>query len=245
MTGSGHILIADDEETFLYSTADLLRREGFQCDCALNGVTALEMLGKSEYELLIADIRMEGNIELELIRNLPKSVEYMPVILVTGYPSMRSAIQSIQLRVTAYLLKPLEFKELLREVEASIRALRFMKRVNNVRKRLEEWREDLKRIEDAHDIKFQQGSPMHMDTFITLTYQNIFRALTDLEHLTRSAASGGISEEMCHLFDCPRLNVLTEGLSETIEVIEKTKSSFRSRDLGELRKKLEGLAKRV
>jgi DNA-binding response OmpR family regulator len=49
----GRILITDDEETFLNSTADLLRREGYECDCASDAETAIGMLKTSRYDLLI------------------------------------------------------------------------------------------------------------------------------------------------------------------------------------------------
>ncbi len=242
MTESGHVLIADDEETFLHSTADLLRQEGFLCDCASDGIMTREMLRKAEYDLLIADIKMEGNIELELIRDLPK-IKYMPVILVTGYPSMKSAIQAVQLPVTAYLIKPFDFEELLKHVKEGIKRARVAKTVQNIQKRLEEWNEDLKGTEKALDSRAQPGTSMDVDTFISLTYHNICRTLMDLRYLTRTVMVGSISEEICHLSPCPRLANMKEALSETIEVIEKTKSSFRSKDLGELRKRLEGFVK--
>ena len=63
MTQPGRILVADDEETFAESTADLLRREGYQCDTAREASIAATLLAGSQYDLLIADIRMPGNVE--------------------------------------------------------------------------------------------------------------------------------------------------------------------------------------
>jgi len=133
MTDLGRILIADDEHTFLDSMADLLRREGHQCDCAPNAIVAADLLRRNDYDLLIADIKMEGNFELELIRDIPQIAGGMPVILVTGHPSLKSAIQSVQLPVVAYLVKPFEFKELLIHVQSSIKTYLFFKPVRNIR----------------------------------------------------------------------------------------------------------------
>ena len=134
MTNLGRILIADDEEIFLNSMADLLRQAGYQCDCAPDAIVAAELLRGAEYDLLIADIKMEGNFELEFIQDLPQIATGMPVILVTGYPSMKSAIQSVQLPVVAYLIKPFEFKELLEQVEKAIKNYLFFKPVHNIKK---------------------------------------------------------------------------------------------------------------
>ena len=116
----GRILIADDEESVLLSTADLLRIEGYECACASGAKTAFDMLRKRKYDLLIVDIKMQGNSDLQLIKKLPEIVDRMSVILVTGYPSLSSAVQSIKLPVVGYLIKPFEFSELLTVVQGAI-----------------------------------------------------------------------------------------------------------------------------
>ncbi|MCI0692942.1 response regulator [candidate division KSB1 bacterium] len=65
------------------------------------------MLGKNRYDLLIADIKMPGNDELEFIEEPPAIAEGLPVILVTGYPSLNTAIKSTRLHVAGYMMKPL------------------------------------------------------------------------------------------------------------------------------------------
>ncbi len=72
MAESGKILIADDDDTFLQSTADLLRREEYMCDCASDARAVIEILKLARYDLLITDINMPGNTGLEFIKNLPK-----------------------------------------------------------------------------------------------------------------------------------------------------------------------------
>src|SRR5689334_4884686 len=100
---SGHILIADDEQTFLDSTADLLRREGYQVQCAPDAPSAVALLRQNSFDLLIADINMPGNPDLELISEVRRSATGLPVILVTGYPSTKTAIHAVQLAVVSYL----------------------------------------------------------------------------------------------------------------------------------------------
>jgi len=243
MADLGRILIADDEETFRNSIADLLRQAGYQCDCAPDAIVAAELLRGAEYDLLIADIKMEGNFELEFIRELPQLAEGMPVILVTGYPSLRSAIESIQLPVAAYLVKPFEFKELLVQVQISVKNYQFCKAVRDHRKRLVSWSEDLKGIEEEQNIMPRGGFPSPIDDFLTLTFQNIAGALSDLKHLTESFSTGSSHQEVCHLLNCPRLNTLNKTLVETIDILEKTKSAFKSKELGILRRNLEELVK--
>lgn len=144
----GRILIADDEESVLLSTADLLRIEGYECTCAADAKTAFEKLRKNRYDLLIADIKMQGNSDLKLIKKLPEIVDRMPVILVMGYPSLSSAVQSIKLPVVGYLIKPFEFTELLTVAQGAIagrgihlRAKHLSGVINAIAKDLEEFGE--------------------------------------------------------------------------------------------------------
>ena len=149
----GRILVADDEETFLQSTADLLRREGYDCDCVPDAATAIEKLKNTKYDLLIADIKMPGNPELELINDLPKVAEGMPAILVTGYPSQHSAIQAIGLPVAAYLVKPLDFEKLLEQINGAIKKSHLYRAVADTKQRLQYWQEGLAELEKGLENK--------------------------------------------------------------------------------------------
>jgi len=241
MTEPGRILIADDEETFLFSTADLLRREGYHCDCAADAPTAAELLRRGVYDLLIADIKMPGNPKLELIHELPRIVEGLRVILVTGYPSLHSAIQSIQLPVAAYLVKPVDFPILLEEVGKAIRGFRVQRLVREARRRIEEWHQDLQRVEKAMTDRRQAPSGSTVDAFAELTFRNILDSLSDLKRLARSSQATGDPAQPCHLFACPRLAELTGAVSDAIKTLERTRTAFKSKDIAQLRKRLESL----
>lgn len=241
MNDVGRILIADDEETFLHSTADLLRQRGYECTCAMDAQAVMEILKEEEYELLIADIKMPGNSELELVHEIPQVGEKLPIILVTGYPSVESAIQSVQLPVIAYLVKPVDFEELLRHVQSGVNHSRINRAVGSLQKRLLNWREGLAGIEDALSTTPKFDSSTSIGTFFDVTCQNIAGALLDLNHLAKTLAIRQSGQEVCHLLSCPRLNILTKALTDTVDVLKKSKKSFKSEDIRELRERLEDI----
>lgn len=243
MPETGRILIADDEETFSRSTADLLRQLGYECDCAPDGAAAAALLRTTAYDLLIADIKMPGNPELELIRELSRVAEGTPVILVTGYPSLRTAVQSIQLPVIAYLTKPIEFDELKAHVHDAVERSRAYHAIRDTRKRLEESCGHLNDIEKALKANPKQKPSTSVSSFIELTFLNIFGAITDLRNLTEALGAQNPRQEACHLLNCPRLDTLSKALNDTVEILEHTKTSFKSKELGDLRKKLESVLK--
>jgi DNA-binding response OmpR family regulator len=242
----GRILFADDEETFLRSTCDLLRREGYACDSVPDAPTAMKMLREHEYDLLISDIKMPGNVELEFIQELPKIAEGMPVILVTGYPSIYTAIKSIQLPVVAYLPKPVDFNELLAQVRKCVERCRAHRAVRATRERMQTWRQELDRLQQTIDATAgNDATAAPIEAFLALTFRNLAGCLTDLNNLTKALAMEKNGQaEVCQLFNCPRFNALNAAVVETIDVLEKTKNAFKSKELGELRKKLEKIVKK-
>lgn len=114
------ILLADDEEDFLRFTANLFENEGYECDCATDAPSAVTRLEQRRYDAVISDIRMPGNDDLKLVREVARIQKGVPVILVTAYPSVDSAIPAVELPVRAYVEKPVEFRELLERVDGAI-----------------------------------------------------------------------------------------------------------------------------
>lgn len=118
----GRLLMADDEETFLLATADLLRQEGYLVDTARDGFEAADFLRENTYDLLISDILMPGNQDLDFIKLAAELSPDLQVLLITGYPSVTTAMQAIRLPVAAYLTKPVDFEELRTQVQACVTA---------------------------------------------------------------------------------------------------------------------------
>lgn len=241
MEALGRILIADDEGVFLDSTADLLKGEGYYCDCVADGVAAAEKLREGDYDVLIADIRMPGNPNLELIQEVSNISDGVQVILVTGYPSMESAVKSIGLPVYAYLIKPIDFADLKASVKTAIERSKIYRAVSDTKDHLSEWQDKLRGM--LQMLRHESGatSPVPVETFVNVTLQNIILGLAGLKSLTEAVARLTGDQDVCHLVECPRLDSLSGALKDTIAVLEKTKSAFKSKELGDLRRRLEGL----
>lgn len=114
------ILIADDEPLYRDTTAELLRDEGYECRCVENAQDAIEVLRGHAFDLILSDLSMPGNLNLELLKEGRTRFSHIPMIVVTGVPSIPSAIESVRLGITDYLLKPVKFDELLKAIERAI-----------------------------------------------------------------------------------------------------------------------------
>jgi DNA-binding NarL/FixJ family response regulator len=114
------VLIADDQLTYLAEMAELLRGAGYDCDCVADGPQCEQELLRGNTDVLVADIRMPGNANLELARKVQRLTNPPSVILMTGFPTLETAIHSIKLKIAAYLVKPFGFNELLHEVQEAM-----------------------------------------------------------------------------------------------------------------------------
>jgi DNA-binding response OmpR family regulator len=245
MAAAGRILLADDEQTFRESTGELLRKEGYWCDCVGDAYSAIEKLKQQSYDLLIADIKMPGNSNLELTKNLPKLAKGTPTILVTAFPSQKSAIEAIDLPVAAYMVKPIDFEELKKKVAEAIRRKNIFQAVSDTKQRLDAWQKQMQNIEEVMKEKSHETFSVSVKSFLDLTLGNISAAMGDVKNLTYILTDEQPESTVCNLLNCPRLEELTEGLLETVRALEKTKSSFKSKELGQLRIKLEQLLKNI
>jgi DNA-binding response OmpR family regulator len=245
MAGAGRILLADDEQTFCDSTGELLRREGYICDCVPDAKAAIEKLKQHSYDLLIADIKMPGNPNLELIKDLPNLAKGTFAILVTGYPSQKSAIEAVQLPVAAYMVKPINFDELKKNVIQAIKQKNLFLAVSQTKERLQQWHKQMQGMEEILEKRNETTFSASVKNFLDLTLGNISAAFMDVKNLTHVLVDDQKETTVCNLLNCPKLNELTEGLTETIKTLELTKSSFKSKELGQLRIKLEQLMKKA
>jgi len=117
---SARILIADDEPLYLRTTAELLRKAGFDCTTAPNGAAGLKALAQQSFDLVLSDLNMPGNLKLELLRAGRTNWPDIPLIVVTGAPSLPTAIESVRLGITDYLLKPVKFEDLLSSIRRAL-----------------------------------------------------------------------------------------------------------------------------
>ena len=102
------ILIVDDEAQICEEFGDLLRDAGHEVETALNGIDALEKVGKDSYDLIFLDVlmpRMEGREVFEKI----KKIRAVPVAIMSGYIPPNKEKEVLALGAIACLKKPLDF----------------------------------------------------------------------------------------------------------------------------------------
>lgn len=112
MKYKANILVVDDDIALCEGVAAVLKDEGYTVDMVNSGKSALEMLDKSKYAVVIADLMMPGMDGIDLLKEIKKKRPNTTVIMVTGYPSIKTAVKSIRLSAFDYIPKPFTPTEL-------------------------------------------------------------------------------------------------------------------------------------
>ncbi len=106
------ILIVDDEESILDVTESFFQRMGYEVYTAGNGVEALETLEQISVDCVFTDINMPEMDGLTLAAKIREKDNTLPVVIMTGYPSLENSIQTMKNGVVDYLIKPVNLSQM-------------------------------------------------------------------------------------------------------------------------------------
>jgi len=114
------ILIAEDERVLRESLAELLSDEGYEVLQAADGKAAYDLVLDRSVDLVISDIRMPGMDGMQLLEHLHKLAPQTPVLMVTAYGTVESAVATLRAGAQDYLLKPVQFDDVLLKVQRAL-----------------------------------------------------------------------------------------------------------------------------
>lgn len=114
------ILIVDDDHGQRSLLETFLRAQGYQTQAAASGEAALQLLSEEAYAMMITDVRMPGMSGLETLRRVRQKHRDLPVLLVTAFADIRSAVTAMRDGALNYLAKPIDLEELISSVRIAL-----------------------------------------------------------------------------------------------------------------------------
>jgi len=115
-----HILVLEDDPTLRATLADVLEDQGYQVTAVGRGLEAVEKARETAFDLIVADIRMEGIDGLEAIERAREHRPDLGALVVSGYASDEEVARADRLQVDGYLKKPVRMQEFLERVRALV-----------------------------------------------------------------------------------------------------------------------------
>ena len=147
------ILLIDDDRTFRVVTADLLQDEGYQTSNAASVAEARDTLASEVFDLILCDMVMENETGLNLLEYIKEKNIQTPVLMITGYASVDSAVAAMKAGAEDYLTKPYSDDALLLKIERTLSKFRTQIELQRLREQIREKFEFGKLIGRADNMK--------------------------------------------------------------------------------------------
>jgi len=153
------ILIADDDPVFGEAISTYLEQTGHRTAWVPDGEGVIRALRDHRYDILITDITMPGNEHMQLLEALKDAPYPVPVIVVTGTPSLATAVASLRQDAVDYLTKPLDYKALGIAVDRAIDRRKTVDAVVKAREQLDDWSTMIRSLQETLAPQVVQPEP--------------------------------------------------------------------------------------
>ncbi|HBH87176.1 MAG TPA: two-component system response regulator GlrR [Syntrophaceae bacterium] len=127
------ILIVDDDVNILKVLKMRLESQGYQVQAASEIEAAKDLAVKNEYDLAILDLKLSGGNGIDLMKNIREIDPDLPVIILTAYGTIESAVEAMKEGAYIYLTKPFDHRELLLQVKNGVEKLKLSREVKRLR----------------------------------------------------------------------------------------------------------------
>jgi DNA-binding NtrC family response regulator len=112
------VLVIDDEQDFLDTLVNRLKKRKIDTTGVKSGEEALELMEQRQFDVVILDVKMPGGMDgIQTLREIKKKQPLVEVLLLTGHASVETSIEGMKLGAFDYLLKPVKLEDLLPKLE--------------------------------------------------------------------------------------------------------------------------------
>jgi signal transduction histidine kinase len=139
------LLVVDDEENLRITTAAILEQEGYKVETASSGNEAIALVERSEFDLILTDLHMEGGDGLSVLTEIRRRAPLTISVVLTGFASVESAIAALQQGAYDYLVKPCDIDEMKHTIRRGVEHRLLMLAEQEARRNLEQLNRDLER----------------------------------------------------------------------------------------------------
>jgi DNA-binding NtrC family response regulator len=172
MTGSGKILIVDDEKIALKNLEHIIKKEGYDVVGTQSGQNALKLLEEQPFEVVLTDLKMEKVDGMQILGRCRELYPDTEVIVITGYATLESAVEAMKNGAFYYIAKPFKLDEVRKVVREAIEKVRLKMENRQLREQIETYPGKVKIMtQNAHMLRLldtaRQIAPTDCNIIIT------------------------------------------------------------------------------
>lgn len=239
-----HIAVISSDQGLAKTVIDILTTAGLTC-AAYGDLASMQQTGSAQPELLVLATQSLGDSELGLLSALREGSGKVQTLVVLRELDQQSAIALLHMGVGGCLRHPIVPEQLIERARSLVRLSRIYNLLDGARQQHAQQMESISALLEAMRLSPESGR-MRVEDCVAWLKQSIEAGMGTLTHLVLQLWGKDIETPVCQFFDCPRLVNLESTIEEAVDVIDKTRRAFKSKDLANLRARLEtSLGKKV
>lgn len=234
----GDVLVVEDDVLYAAMLADQLRLAGLAVTLAGDLPEALSALAARRFDVVVADLHLPGSEET-LSPALLAAIGETPLLLMTGTPTIDSALRSLQQRVFAYFVKPFDVAPFLEAVSQAVTQGGLRQRLGEARRRYRFLDDRLDALQHLAGSAAASDINQSMADYLRLLLGSSAEAILEAVDILDTLEQGSLATPVRRLSRDPESAVMRAELAQAVDVLERTRHSFKSRELADLRRRLE------
>jgi len=176
------ILFIDDDLKTLQSLGNVLQSFGYSVHCAHDGADVVNLIKGNEFDLVLTDLKMKSIDGLEVLQTVKKHQPKTPVVIITGYASLLSALEAMHKGAYDYLVKPCNIKEMQLTIERGIAQKRLQNERDHYLLKLQEKNKELNDTMKELMVLHEQvlDNSRFKENMVSMFTHDIFNPLTSI-----------------------------------------------------------------
>lgn len=174
------ILVVDDDPIVCKSLEDIFKDEGYYVTVTTSSYQALERMKRDSFNILIVDLKLPDINGIELITAARAIDPEILAIIITGYPSIETAVESIKTSAYDYIIKPLDPDEVIATVKRGWERQKLAVQNKQLLQRLRQLNQELKASEERYRTLYEAGKIVNQGTSLDQILEKLIEVMSNI-----------------------------------------------------------------
>lgn len=162
--GKSRLLVVDDEQFVRELLHDFFTKLGFDVVTAADGDAGIAACRQTRFDAALIDLKMPGKCGIEVLTAVREIDAALPVIVMTGYPTIDSSIEAIRKGAYDYIIKPFKLQELKELIDRAVKEQTLAREIEGLRNRLSRVEAELQQYRSLPNSDAPAGDSIHAES---------------------------------------------------------------------------------